>query len=59
MFFKKLASAEIPENFEVMIDSDVDEEIKVTEKTLAKISKKSAYRKPNMIEDDNSMSDDQ
>lgn len=53
-FSNKLASAEVREYSD---DSDVDSKIKLDQKKLEKIAKKSMYRKPDMI-NDHSDSDD-
>ena len=52
MSYQKFKSAEVFQNEQISIDSDVDEEIKITEKRLKNIAKKSVFRKPNMLEDD-------
>lgn len=50
--YHKLKSAEVFQDEQISIDSDVDEEIKITENRLRNIAKKSVFRKPNMLEDD-------
>ena len=52
MPYLKFKSAEVFQDEQISIDSDVDEEIKITEKRLRDITKKSVFRKPNMLEDD-------